>query len=82
MKAVIICRKLVWASAPNPLEDENVKSLAQKYSKTPAQILLRYVMDRNIAIIPKSVNPSRIVENFQHAKRLFQNDAFAAERKH
>ncbi|XGW20080.1 hypothetical protein V3C99_003702 [Haemonchus contortus] len=57
--------KLDWAPAPNALEDEHVKELAKKYSKTPAQILLRYVMDRGIAIIPKSVNPSRIVENFQ-----------------
>ncbi|PIO66493.1 oxidoreductase, aldo/keto reductase family protein [Teladorsagia circumcincta] len=29
--------KLVWASAPNPFEDENVKNLAKKYTKTPAQ---------------------------------------------
>ncbi|RCN32339.1 oxidoreductase, aldo/keto reductase family protein [Ancylostoma caninum] len=57
--------KLEWAPAPNDLEDPNVKKLAEKHKKTPAQILLRYVMDRNIAIIPKSVNPSRIVENFQ-----------------
>ncbi|KAK6012282.1 oxidoreductase, aldo/keto reductase family protein, partial [Ostertagia ostertagi] len=57
--------KLDWAPAPNALEDEHVKELAKKYSKTPAQILLRYVMDRGIAVIPKSVNPSRIVENFQ-----------------
>ncbi|XGW20061.1 hypothetical protein V3C99_003687, partial [Haemonchus contortus] len=54
-----------WAPAPNAFEDEYVKELAKKYSKTPAQILLRYLVDRNIAIIPKSVNPSRIVENFQ-----------------
>uniref|UniRef100_A0A0N4VSL9 Aldo_ket_red domain-containing protein n=1 Tax=Haemonchus placei TaxID=6290 RepID=A0A0N4VSL9_HAEPC len=54
-----------WAPAPNAFEDEYVKELAKKYSKTPAQILLRYLVDRNIAIIPKSVSPSRIVENFQ-----------------
>ncbi|EPB76298.1 oxidoreductase, aldo/keto reductase family protein [Ancylostoma ceylanicum] len=60
--------KLEWAPAPNDLEDPNVKKLAEKHKKTPAQILLRYVMDRNIAIIPKSVNPSRIVENFQHGR--------------
>ncbi|PIO53478.1 hypothetical protein TELCIR_25186 [Teladorsagia circumcincta] len=58
-------REVVWPEAPNLLDDPNVKSLAAKYSKTPAQILLRYVMDQNIAIIPKSVTPSRIVENFQ-----------------
>ncbi|KAK6022701.1 oxidoreductase, aldo/keto reductase family protein [Ostertagia ostertagi] len=57
--------EMVWPEAPNLLDDPNVKSLATKYSKTPAQVLLRYVMERNIAIIPKSVNPSRIVENFQ-----------------
>ncbi|KHJ95061.1 oxidoreductase, aldo/keto reductase family protein [Oesophagostomum dentatum] len=57
--------KLEWAPAPNDLDDPNVKKLAEKYGKTPAQILLRYVMDRGIAVIPKSVNPSRIVENFQ-----------------
>ncbi|VDP06486.1 unnamed protein product [Heligmosomoides polygyrus] len=57
--------KLNWAPCPNPFDDPHVKDLAKKYSKTPAQVLLRYVMDRNIAVIPKSVTPSRIVENFQ-----------------
>ncbi|XGW20060.1 hypothetical protein V3C99_003686, partial [Haemonchus contortus] len=66
--------KLDWAPAPNALEDEHVKELAKKYSKTPAQILLRYVMDRDIAIIPKSVNPSRIVENFQLFDFKLTND--------
>ncbi|KAK5983151.1 Aldo keto reductase domain containing protein [Trichostrongylus colubriformis] len=58
-------RKLVWPEAPNDLDDSNVKVLATKYTKTPAQILLRYLIDRNIAVLPKSVNPLRIVENFQ-----------------
>ncbi|KAK6760465.1 hypothetical protein RB195_021797 [Necator americanus] len=56
--------KLEWAPAANDLDNPNVKKLAEKYNKTPAQILLRYVMDRNIAVIPKSVNASRIAENF------------------
>ncbi|PIO54797.1 hypothetical protein TELCIR_23830 [Teladorsagia circumcincta] len=61
-------RETSWASAPSDMEDPNVKQLAVKYSKTPAQILLRYLMERNIAIIPKSVTPSRIVENFEKHK--------------
>ncbi|KAK5969337.1 Oxidoreductase [Trichostrongylus colubriformis] len=64
--------KLDWAPAPDPFEDENVKNLAKKYSKTPAQILLRYVMDRNIAVIPKSVKQSRIVENFQVCSQIYK----------
>ncbi|KAK6760475.1 hypothetical protein RB195_021805 [Necator americanus] len=56
--------KIEWADVPRDLDDPNVKKLAEKYKKTPAQILLRYVMERNIAIIPKSVTPSRIAENF------------------
>ncbi|CAJ0595071.1 unnamed protein product [Cylicocyclus nassatus] len=56
--------KLEWAPAPKDMDDEKVKKLAAKYKKTPAQILLRYAMDRNIAIIPKSVKIARIKENF------------------
>ncbi|KAK6023361.1 oxidoreductase, aldo/keto reductase family protein [Ostertagia ostertagi] len=61
----LMTEKVEWPEAPRDLDDVNVKALAQKYSKTPAQILLRYVLDRNIAVIPKSVNPARIAENFK-----------------
>uniref|UniRef100_A0A1I7SHU7 Aldo_ket_red domain-containing protein n=3 Tax=Bursaphelenchus xylophilus TaxID=6326 RepID=A0A1I7SHU7_BURXY len=37
--------------------------LSEKYNKTPAQILLRHVIQRGIAVIPKSLNPQRIREN-------------------
>jgi alcohol dehydrogenase (NADP+) len=47
------------------LEEEVVLKLGQKYNKTPAQILLRWLIQRDICVIPKSVNPERIKENFK-----------------
>lgn len=37
--------------------------LAEQYGKTPAQIVLRWHIERGIVVIPKSVTPSRIREN-------------------
>lgn len=54
----------MWAEAKNPLENELVVKLATKYKKTSAQILLRHLLQRGLAIIPKSVHESRIKENF------------------
>jgi diketogulonate reductase-like aldo/keto reductase len=52
-----------WPPAPSPLEDSVVVKLAEKYSRTPAQILLRHLMQHGIAVIPKSTNDKRIKEN-------------------
>lgn len=41
-----------------------INELASKYHKTPAQICVRYLIDRGIVAIPKSVHESRIKENF------------------
>ncbi|KAJ5689964.1 oxidoreductase [Penicillium macrosclerotiorum] len=40
-----------------------VRKLADKYSKTPAQILIRWSLDKGFIPLPKSVTPSRIREN-------------------
>ncbi|KAF7545608.1 hypothetical protein G7Z17_g9048 [Cylindrodendrum hubeiense] len=45
------------------LETKLIKDLADKYSKTPAQILLRWATQRSIAVIPKSNNPGRLAQN-------------------
>jgi diketogulonate reductase-like aldo/keto reductase len=50
-------------AAKSPLEDPAVVSLAAKYRKTPAQILLRWHIEHGLSAIPKSVRPARIAEN-------------------
>jgi len=45
------------------LRDRTIIGLAQKYDKTPAQIVLRWHIEMGIVAIPKSVTPSRIREN-------------------
>jgi diketogulonate reductase-like aldo/keto reductase len=37
--------------------------LGQKYSKTPAQILVRYGIEKGFIVIPKSIKEERIVQN-------------------
>lgn len=40
-----------------------LKQLADKYGKTPAQIVLRWDLQSEVVTIPKSVKEHRIVEN-------------------
>lgn len=47
------------------LQDEAVKRIAASHSKSPAQIVLRWHLQNNTIVIPKSVTPARIEENFQ-----------------
>lgn len=58
-----------------PLLDEPViQEIAAKYNKTPAHILLRNLMQRDIIVLPKSVNDNRIVSNFQVCPHVSDTD--------
>jgi diketogulonate reductase-like aldo/keto reductase len=46
------------------LEDKKLRSMASKYRKTPAQLLIRWSLQSGYIVIPKSSRYNRIKENF------------------
>lgn len=68
LRAYLEAQKIVaqsWSPLMNGqiLEDEVVKEIANELDRTPAQVIIRWNIDENIVVIPKSVTPSRIEEN-------------------
>jgi len=47
------------------LENPVVAKVAAKHGRTPAQVIIRWHIDNGLVVIPKSVTPSRIEENFK-----------------
>jgi len=50
---------------PSLLENKVIKEIAKKHGASPAQVLIKWNVLRGTAVIPKSVNESRIIENFK-----------------
>lgn len=50
---------------PYLIEDPLVTYLAKKYQRSPAHILIRYQIQRNIVVIPKAIQPAHIKSNLE-----------------
>lgn len=48
----------------NIFQNHILVSIAQKYNKSVAQVILRWLTQRGIVVIPKSTKRERMVENF------------------
>ncbi|HEY1095242.1 MAG TPA: aldo/keto reductase, partial [Glycomyces sp.] len=46
-------------------DEPAVKAVADAHGRTPAQVVLRWNLQRGNVVIPKSVTPDRIRENWQ-----------------
>lgn len=50
---------------PIPLENKTVASIAEKNGISPAQVLIRWQLQRGVSVIPKSTNAGRLKQNFE-----------------
>ena len=62
--AVTVWRPLGGGTINNVMEDAVIVKLAEKYHKTPAQIIIRWHLQRGVIVIPKSQHQNRIKANF------------------
>lgn len=53
---------------PSLLENKVINEIAEKHEASPAQILIKWAIDRGTVVIPKSTNPKRIQQNFESLK--------------
>lgn len=53
---------------PVLMEDPTINDLAKRNKCTPAQLLIAYILHRELVVIPKSANKDRIKQNLEAAK--------------
>lgn len=54
-----------YSNGDTPLTDDTIVAIGKAHGKTPAQVMLRWHIQEGRQVIPKSVRPARIAENFQ-----------------
>lgn len=50
---------------PRAVDDAKIEEVAKSLGKQPAQVIISWVVQRGIVVLPKSVTPSRIKDNFE-----------------
>ncbi len=84
-KVIAACRKhglAVISHAPlargNALDHAVLKAVAERHGKSPAQIMLRYLIEQGFAVIPRTGNPEHMKENFEVFDFALNADDMAA----
>lgn len=50
---------------PRAVDDTKIEEVAKSLGKQPAQVIISWMVQRGIVVLPKSVTPSRIKDNFE-----------------
>lgn len=53
-----------YSDGDTPLTNDTIAAIGKAHGKTPAQVMLRWHIQEGRQVIPKSVRPARIAENF------------------
>nr|MBP3724684.1 aldo/keto reductase [Campylobacter sp.] len=59
------------------LKESSLIKIGEKYGKTVAQVILRWLIQRNVIVIPKTTRKERMIENFSVFDFELSNDDFA-----
>jgi D-xylose reductase len=62
-QSFIECDMKIAADTPLLFDHPVIKKIAEKHSKTPAQVLLRWSTQRGLSVIPKSNSQNRLQQN-------------------
>jgi 2,5-diketo-D-gluconate reductase A len=65
-------------SQGSTLEDATITEIAAAHGRTPAQVMLRWHLQQGRQVIPKSIRPARIEENFHVFDFQLTRDQLAA----
>lgn len=67
-----------WASFAegknNLFSNATLSKIAKKYGKTPAQVTLKWLIERGVVVIPKTTKKERMIENFNVFDFALSND--------
>lgn len=63
---------------PTIYTDAKMKKIADKHGRTPAQVALRFQIQRNVCVAPKSAKKERMQQNFQTLDFQLDSDDMAA----
>jgi len=66
---------------PSLLENEVINEIADKHDATPAQVLIKWAVERDTIVIPKSTNAGRIEENLKSAELSLDDEDMAKIKK-
>jgi diketogulonate reductase-like aldo/keto reductase len=66
------------ADAPRLLEDGEVARIARALGRTPAQVLVRWAVQRGTSVLPKSTDAGRIAQNLDVLDWELPKDDFDA----
>ncbi|XP_077536062.1 1,5-anhydro-D-fructose reductase-like [Haemaphysalis longicornis] len=58
-------KKQSWHTHSTLLENATLRKMADRYKKTPAQVLIRWLLQRGIVPLPRSTSTAHIQENIQ-----------------
>lgn len=64
------------------LNNETIHSVAEKYNVSPAQLSIRYCIEKGTVPLPKSTHENRIIENSQVEFSITKEDMLTLEKVH